>query len=632
MNYSGKCLLASFHLRSLKQSPFQVILVLFTRISIPHEPPKKLLHPWKPAWEWAFLNEPLLSLSPPPPAVFLPAENLKMVLLLTVAGRTCRVRQCLIKSASRWQLHTPARVISASLSFQSYRQQYLPEQGHLQHQQIPPGGFPTGSYPQHFAYPQQPTPPPPPPRRRWKRWAFVIGTGVVALGAAVAVFFHLFEIHWGPLMVDYPLLDVERPQILDPTEFRPFTLIFRGPVCPGSNMQILTVRPQQMPDIYSSDVASNYPGWWDQGLWHVEIKHPDIQVSRDYTPVLHLVTQLSRDEFAAIHREMGLQDRRLANKGLVDPYFDQVGWVYLERAVCDLNFLVRPLEGGLVSRYLCGLPVGSTVYLRGPHPGFDFFSHIGIRSLREAKEIQEARAEKMPHEQDFHDQMRREDHHEMRMVCIVGGTGISPALQAAQALELGLSSDEAAINNTILWGVRQSADLGNVPQPEEKLSQSIMADPELLAYPLRRLLGLMKVSTANFPDSYTLRWKTFVDEQGEQIQPEDIKRALTDRPPNWPPRKSLPVTHPHCPYHSRDSLKRSPESDLKTHCRCQISSARIPRKHILLVSGPPGFVEQIAGPKEWSDGKQLQGPVAGILGKLEEENPGMLDEWLVLKM
>lgn len=42
-----------------------------------------------------------------------------------------------------------------------------------------------------------------------------------------------------------------------------------------------------------------------------------------------------------------------------------------------------------------------------------------------------------------------------------------------------------------------------------------------------------------------------------------------------------------------------------------------PRTKLILVSGPEGFVDAFAGPKTWQDGTEIQGPLGGLLKKID---------------
>ena len=57
-----------------------------------------------------------------------------------------------------------------------------------------------------------------------------------------------------------------------------------------------------------------------------------------------------------------------------------------------------------------------------------------------------------------------------------------------------------------------------------------------------------------------------------------------------------------------------------------------PGRNIICVSGPDGFIDAYAGTKHWLGGKEIQGPVGGILNMLKVQSNGRMADWLVLKM
>lgn len=82
---------------------------------------------------------------------------------------------------------------------------------------------------------------------------------------------------------------------------------------------------------------------WNHGLWSVEIKQPQIQVARAYTPLPAPSHEGEQNDLDSGH----------------------------------LRFLIRRMDGGEVSTYLSRLQVGDTVELRGPHLGFDVRARLG---------------------------------------------------------------------------------------------------------------------------------------------------------------------------------------------------------------------------------------------------------------
>ncbi|KAH7412537.1 hypothetical protein BKA64DRAFT_659050 [Cadophora sp. MPI-SDFR-AT-0126] len=117
-------------------------------------------------------------------------------------------------------------------------------------------------------------------------------------------------------------------KIFDPPRFTPFTIVKREEVSPTSI--ILTLRPQTLINRPRKLVSDPYQESWEKGTWSVEIKQPQLQIARSYTPLP-------------------------PNKG------DPKG---------DLRLLIRKEHKGEVSGYLHTLGVGSQIHLRGPHEEF----------------------------------------------------------------------------------------------------------------------------------------------------------------------------------------------------------------------------------------------------------------------
>ncbi|TVY81590.1 putative FAD-binding protein [Lachnellula suecica] len=112
------------------------------------------------------------------------------------------------------------------------------------------------------------------------------------------------------------------PEIFDPPRFTPFTIVSREEVSPTSI--VLTLRPGTKDA--STKYVDPYKEWWERGTWSVEVKQPQLQIARAYTP-------------------------------LPPREGDQDG---------DIRFLIRKEHKGEVSGYLHNLPVGGRVELRGP--------------------------------------------------------------------------------------------------------------------------------------------------------------------------------------------------------------------------------------------------------------------------
>ena len=115
--------------------------------------------------------------------------------------------------------------------------------------------------------------------------------------------------------------DKSKKQGLNQQAFTPFTLTDKQPI--STTCSIFTLKPLTTPK--STEIYSQA---WKKGIWSVELKQPQLQISRFYTPLPNLSNQ---------HGETP-----------------------------ELRFLIRKEEGGEVSSYLHKLEVGSKVELRGP--------------------------------------------------------------------------------------------------------------------------------------------------------------------------------------------------------------------------------------------------------------------------
>jgi hypothetical protein len=115
-------------------------------------------------------------------------------------------------------------------------------------------------------------------------------------------------------------------EALDSTEFRPFILESKERVSPTCS--IFNLVPAKSNTLYAS--LQGYAKLWNNSVWSIQVKQPQLQIARSYTPLPSL-----QDEDASVNDHA-------------------------------LRLLIRLEPRGEVSGYLHSLQLGSTIELRGP--------------------------------------------------------------------------------------------------------------------------------------------------------------------------------------------------------------------------------------------------------------------------
>ncbi|RYP40855.1 hypothetical protein DL767_001336 [Monosporascus sp. MG133] len=322
---------------------------------------------------------------------------------------------------------------------------------------------------------------------------------------------------------------------------------------------------------------------WDHGLWSVEIKQPQLQIARHYTPLPPPITAPTGPG-----GERGREDG-------------------------ELRFLIRRMDGGEMSNYLSRLDVGDRVWLRGPHLGFDVARRLGGAD---------------------------------RVVFLAGGTGVAPALQVARRLLLAKDAgreDDHGPSVSLLWANRRGVDA--LARETKKQQQTVLfgrfwgsseaaadngagAESSSLSEQIREL-------RRRYPGRFSVHY--FVDEEWSFIGARDVVAAMGAPRARASSRLVPPAKE--CPWHSATALETLPNDDdasrdSESPCVCARAADERAGSNLLFVSGPEGFIEAYAGPKRWSQGGAMQGPVLGLVGRLmnKEGRGGGMDNWLVLKL
>lgn len=280
---------------------------------------------------------------------------------------------------------------------------------------------------------------------------------------------------------------------LHPQNFSAYTIAAREPV--SSTSSIFTLHAQHHTG------HQDLKHVWQRGVWSVEVKQPQLQIARAYTPLPPWPSAVP--EPAATTCPPSTSSQATPAAANEDEDDDDA------HSSRTISLLIRREPSGEVSNYLHRLPVSSTVELRGPHVEFE-----------------------VPH--DTTD-----------VLFIAGGTGIAPALQVAHAL-MTRESNDASIR--ILWanksreecvggksdggagghsnggngGWKRWIGLGQNPKSEEYMSAQ---EQEGKKGAIVQELEALKKHVG--PDG-RLRVEYYVDEEGSFIRPAHVSRHLSE--------------------------------------------------------------------------------------------------------
>ncbi|KAL2152425.1 hypothetical protein VTH82DRAFT_5609 [Thermothelomyces myriococcoides] len=434
-----------------------------------------------------------------------------------------------------------------------------------------------------------------------------------------------------------------KPACLNPTSFTPFTITAREQVSPTAF--VLTVRPSEPPARGRRVVADA----WRHGLWAVEVKQPECMVAREYTPLPSppLLPPPSPSPSPSSSSSHQQQVGKEGAEGVVveveeeaaadDGGRRQQQQQQQQRDPAELRFYVRRMPGGEVSGYLARLRVGDEIELRGPRLAFDLRARLGLAAVGDDG-LDDDGAEKNKNKKTK----------KKKVVFLAGGTGIAPALQAASTL-----MDDPRVEMEVIWANRRKEDCvgcgdGKTNNPHGN--------------PVLELLDAFQKRYGE----HRFRYSCTVDEEGSFIDSGAVARATgasttttTTTGPSglarlaaWAGLRSSggdvnhkddaaasPPISDACAYHSARKLISSDERDPpfgtgSQLCQCKDADGNPVQggKNLLMISGPDGFIAHLAGVKVWHDGRQRQGPVAGIFRDLAKKYPSLGDDWLVLKM
>jgi hypothetical protein len=342
----------------------------------------------------------------------------------------------------------------------------------------------------------------------------------------------------------------DRRQLLNDRSFTPYRLVAKHRISDTSSIFVL--RPPGDPAAGAAALLER--AWAAGALWSVQAKQPQLQIGREYTPLPPAARAATRALYAA-------------GTGGEDDDDD----------AADLHLLIRKEMNGEMTTYLHGLPVSAAVQLRGPY--------ADVRVPAGCDEI----------------------------IFIAGGTGISPALQAAHVMAqrgagarmhilwanrwreecVGGVNENGAENGALrpegggrswagkLWDQHVKGEVKQVAkEAEEAETKVVPAEKGIMV----RIIDEMKASV---PEG-ALRVQYFVDEEDTFVRRSDVQKLLDSSRPD--------------------------------------AAGSKPATKLIMVSGPEGFIDYWAGRKRVDDQKESQGPLEGILGEMN------LKGWRVWKL
>lgn len=389
-----------------------------------------------------------------------------------------------------------------------------------------------------------------------------------------------------------------KQQQVDLSVFHPFEIISKQPV--SSTCSIFTLRSQ------GEDTSNPYldllrDAWANGiGVWSVQVKQPQLQIARSYTPL---------------------------------PPLDKLDGASGDDSTTELRFLIRHEPQGEVSSYLHNLPLGATVHIRGLDIEYEVPSNIndiiflaGGTGIAPALQIaycllerrRKSRRRKtladtsngsgassdpgfqMPKMHILWANRKRED--------AIGGVSSTSSGNGFSSATLGRESwSERWTRFFFASAEQQQQQQHDDASPLARSSSSSSSSLHLPSSPIVTELNHLKYEAQG---QITLDY--FIDEEGTYITQDILRTYLSSfnnleknqRKKWWqwqrqpPDPQARSQTQTQIPPHSKKSKSKSKS------------------KSLIMISGPDGFIAHHAGPKVWILGKHSQGLLGGNLGKV----------------
>lgn len=376
----------------------------------------------------------------------------------------------------------------------------------------------------------------------------------------------------------------QQQQQIDLSVFHPFEIVAKERV--SSTCSIFTLESQ------SQDTSNPYHellrDTWAKGVgvWSVQIKQPQLQIARSYTPLPPL---------GELDGENGGGDD----------------------STTELRFLIRHEPQGEVSGYLHSLPLGATVHIRGLDIEYEVPSNIdeilflaGGTGIAPALQVAHCLLERrrkslaktsdgsrsgsdssflMPKMHILWANRKRED--------AVGGVSSTSSTKGGFSAAPGPESWSRRWRRLFFAGAVQPTLTQLEQQPPRDASPLSLPSSSSLLPPSPIVAHLDHLTKHEAQDHITLDY--FIDEEGSRITPDLLRTYLLSSS-------------------SSSNGHEEKEKDRKNwQQQHQQAQAPVPtRRALIMISGPDGFVAHHAGPKVWIAGKHSQGRLGGVLGGL----------------
>lgn len=190
----------------------------------------------------------------------------------------------------------------------------------------------------------------------------------------------------------------EEQSILTPDKFSVFKITCKQQL--SENLVLLEIAPKFAAS--SSMLKSGSTLWNGKKIWSIQVKHPTMQIVRNYTPLPLYFMQSGKSDVPPLLRIIGSSED--------------------EGRMC---LLVKRYETGEMSKYIHSLPVSSDIEIRGP-----FIEHQFPYEPADSQEMRQPMLDipirmKPEHELDPASDIKRSSD----IAMFTAGTGISTALQ-----------------------------------------------------------------------------------------------------------------------------------------------------------------------------------------------------------